>query len=196
MDRRVWVVVVILLGIAVGVFLWMQGGGDTSPEPSTSSTEAPKERSETKRVLPAPKPLPMPASTPAADADEPVAMDDEEETVEDDDTPETLTPKVRMGAMSRSSIDDGIRDFMPDIRECYKEALKEVPDLAGRLMVKFTIKGQEAVGRVINVSIKDSDVDDVPMEECLMDVVESIDFDPPKGGGLVIVSYPFVFASE
>ncbi len=62
-----------------------------------------------------------------------------------------------------------------------------------RIMVKFTIKGQDEVGRVIKVSIKDADFDDAPLEDCIMDVVESIDFDPPQGGGIVIVSYPFFF---
>ena len=113
-----------------------------------------------------------------------------------DDDEEEEEPPVTLGAMSRSSIDDGIRDVLPDIRRCYQEALEVVPGLEGRVVVKFTIKELDEAGRVIKVSIKDADFDDVPMEDCILDVVESVEFDPPTGGGIVIVSYPFDFSSD
>ena len=195
MDRRVWVGLVIVLIICIVGFVWMSGDREeTTGVPEDTVSEAPKESSKPNRVLPKPKTLSTAAARSAEDVQEEQESpeDDYEEDVESPKDP--VSAKKMLGAMSRSSIDDGILDVMPDIRGCYQDALKEVPDLEGRIVVKFTIKGENGVGRVIKTSIKDVDFDDVPLEDCIMDVVESVDFEPPQGGGIVIVSYPFIFA--
>ena len=194
MDKRILALGAVVLGLIIVGLVWMNwgGGADTMGAENASSTA--QEVSQKKRTLPKPKPLNLsePAQ-PQTKADKEAVGEVKEEGTESASKEEVVQPKRPLGAMSRGSIDDGIRDFMPDIRQCYQEALKEVPDLEGRIMVKFTIKGQDEVGRVIKVSIKDADFDDAPLEDCIMDVVESIDFDPPQGGGIVIVSYPFLF---
>ena len=47
-------------------------------------------------------------------------------------------------------------------------------------------------GWVKDVSVAEADFDDVPLEDCIMDVMETVEFEPPDGG-VVLVSYPFFF---
>ncbi|NCG20574.1 MAG: AgmX/PglI C-terminal domain-containing protein [Rhodobacterales bacterium] len=101
-------------------------------------------------------------------------------------------PTPRLGALSSHSIDDGIREAIPEIRDCYLETLAEIPELEGRLKVKFTIEEHEGSGWVKDVSVAEADFDDVPLEDCIMDVMETVEFEPPDGG-VVLVSYPFFF---
>ena len=83
---------------------------------------------------------------------------------------------------------------MDEVELCYEEALEEVPGLEGLIKAKFTIKGVDGIGKAIKASIKDADFDDVPLEDCNLDAVESVEFPAPEGGGIVIVSYPFQFS--
>jgi hypothetical protein len=56
----------------------------------------------------------------------------------------------------------------------------------------------EALARVAEVQLLDTSLTGEParfIEGCVMNVMASLRFDPPEGGKLV-VSYPFIFASE
>ena len=101
-----------------------------------------------------------------------------------------------MGSLSRTEIDDGIREVMPDILRCYQALIEEVPEmLGGRIDVKFTIADDDGIGRMSRLEIVEAAFDDVPMEECLLDALEEVQF-PPPDGGIVIVRYPFFFSTE
>jgi len=110
---------------------------------------------------------------------------------------EVITPpkKPVLGSLSAKQIDDGVREVMPELLGCYQDALEVVPGLDGRLTAKFTISNEEGVGRIMKAEIIDADFDDVPMEECILDTLEDVDF-PSTGGGIVIVRYPFNFSPE
>jgi outer membrane biosynthesis protein TonB len=49
-------------------------------------------------------------------------------------------------------------------------------------------------GSVSGAQVKSSTLNDPALESCVGDVFMSMQFPKPKGGGIVIVSYPFVFA--
>jgi TonB family protein len=68
--------------------------------------------------------------------------------------------------------------------------LKSDPRLAGRATLKFTV---EANGQVTGVSLKGSGLQGTEAERQVARAVQGMRFPKPKGGGLVVVSYPFVF---
>ena len=65
------------------------------------------------------------------------------------------------------------------------------PDLQGRVAVKFII-GPD--GSVKAATRDHSDLGNAAVERCVVDAVNRWTFPAPEGGGLVIVTYPFVFA--
>ena len=199
MKHRRWPLALALVIFVVALILFGVDSEDPpAPEASAGVEGAPRSAShptkkrQVRKSAPAPREVPPSAlGAPEADPSAPWAEELEPEADRED-----KAPPIRMGSLARSSIDEGIRDVMPEIRACYQEALAAVPDLAGQLRIKFTIEEEEGSGWVKEVSVPDADFDDVPMEDCVMDVVESVAFDPPEGGGVVIVSYPFVFSQS
>lgn len=97
---------------------------------------------------------------------------------------------VILGALPRSVITDAITTELGAIRGCYERSLQRDPTLQGQVVVKFVI---DKVGAVASAETKSSDVGDAEMEACINDVILGIEFPAPEGGGIVIVSYPFVF---
>jgi TonB family protein len=99
------------------------------------------------------------------------------------------TPVI-MGALSRQVISGTIRKHIKQVKYCYEKELVRNPSLQGKVNVKFVIA---ANGKVSQASIIRSTVGNKPMQACIVNAVKRIRFPPPKGGGIVIVSYPFVF---
>ena len=97
---------------------------------------------------------------------------------------------IILGALDKAVIDEGIRRNMKQIRYCYQRALTETPTLAGKLTVKFVIA---ADGTVSSATTKASTLDNAALESCVNGRVMRFSFPAPAGGGIVIVSYPFVF---
>ncbi len=111
---------------------------------------------------------------------------------------ESPPPGKPLGDLSREAIDDGVRDQMPEIRECYQGWLTRNPDLEGTIQVKFVIATSEEdpdLGYVRSVEIADTTMGNVWMEGCVLSVMEDAEFEAP-GNGVVIVRYPFKFNSE
>lgn len=77
------------------------------------------------------------------------------------------------------------------IRYCYQRELVKEPALAGRIVVKFTI-GKD--GTVSAASTKSSTMGNAAVETCVLGRFLRMSFPEPTGGGIVIVSYPFVFS--
>ena len=71
---------------------------------------------------------------------------------------------------------------------CVYELTKK-PELGGRIMVQFTIA---ASGQVIASVLQNSTMGNARVENCTVQAVRRWEFPKPLGGGIVIVSYPFV----
>jgi hypothetical protein len=127
----------------------------------------------------------------AATADAP-AVDDAEEEL-------PPLPERSVWALTKEGIDGGMKEILLDILGCYQAALEEFPDLEGGFTVGFTVDDVDGLGEVVEVEIRDSDNDliepmvDGPMEECVMDHIGSLQFDPPADGRTT-VNYPFRFS--
>jgi hypothetical protein len=94
-------------------------------------------------------------------------------------------------AMDRALIDKVIKQNMNRLRYCYQRELSKDPTLSGKIVVKFSI---DKAGGVSSAAIKSSSMNSAAVESCMTKTFMSFKFPEPKGGGVVIVSYPFMFS--
>ena len=76
------------------------------------------------------------------------------------------------------------------IHYCYQLQLFRSPTLSGTVAVKFVIG---PTGSVQIARVAKSTVHNAELETCVAGRVKTWQFPKPKGGGVVIVTYPFVF---
>ena len=100
---------------------------------------------------------------------------------------------ILLGNLSASEIEEVIRRQMEALRYCYQRELQKKPDLSGKVVVKFTISKD---GTVSSAAAKSSTLGSSAVEQCLVGRFLRMKFPEPKGGGVVVVSYPFLFSSR
>jgi hypothetical protein len=98
---------------------------------------------------------------------------------------------IILGALDRSLIDEVIKRHMNQIRYCYQRELTKNPALGGKVVIKFTIAKD---GTVSQASTKSTTMSNSAVENCIVSRFMRMQFPEPKGGGIVIVSYPFLFS--
>jgi hypothetical protein len=98
---------------------------------------------------------------------------------------------IVVGALDRSLVDAVIKRHMNQIRHCYQRELTRDPSLAGKVTVNFVIARD---GTVSKASTKSSTMNNRVVEGCINGRFMRFQFPPPKGGGIVLVSYPFIFS--
>ncbi len=109
-------------------------------------------------------------------------------TIEVGDSVET----VILGGLDKSVIDAMIKRHLRQIRNCYESELtRGNPKIRGRVMTRFVIS---ASGRVSRAAVTATSLKSARVERCLTGVIKRIQFPEPLGGGVVEVSYPFVFS--
>lgn len=96
------------------------------------------------------------------------------------------------GGLKRREISRVIRRSLPRFKFCYEKQLNANPNLGGKVSVYFAISPS---GQVARASLRESTIADRRVEECVLDVMRSLRFPPPRGGGIVVVTYPFLFAT-
>ena len=96
-----------------------------------------------------------------------------------------------MGSMDKALIDEVVKRNMNQIRYCYTREVSKHPNLGGKVTVKFVI-GKD--GTVASATTKASTVGSAAVDSCINGRFMRFQFPEPKGGGIVIVSYPFIFA--
>jgi len=99
---------------------------------------------------------------------------------------------IILGALDRSLIDKVIKRHMAQIRYCYQRELTKNPGLKGKIVVKFVIAKD---GSVSSANTKSSTMKAPTVESCINGRFMRMQFPEPKGGGIVIVSYPFFFSA-
>ena len=93
------------------------------------------------------------------------------------------------GSLDKEIIRRIIRRHINEVKYCYEQELTKKPELGGRIMVQFTIA---ASGQVIASVLQNSTMGNPRVENCTVQAVRRWEFPKPLGGGIVIVSYPFV----
>ena len=106
-----------------------------------------------------------------------------------------MVPRIRTGtadvrgSLSKEVIRRIIRRHINEVRFCYEQELNQRPDLQGRVAVKFIIS---PTGAVQTAGVASSTVRNARVEGCIAKAVRRWVFPAPEGGGIVVVTYPFV----
>ena len=100
---------------------------------------------------------------------------------------------IIIGALTKSQIDQVVKRHLNSIRYCYQKELTKRPSLQGKVVVKFVIGKDGAVSRA---SKKSSTLGSSAVDGCVANKFKRMQFPEPRGGGIVVVSYPFLFASR
>jgi pSer/pThr/pTyr-binding forkhead associated (FHA) protein len=116
---------------------------------------------------------------------------------EKDDKMPTVIPgrPLVTGSLDKEIIQRVIRKHRREIAFCYEQALQKNKTLAGRVKVKFTISG---TGDVIAALVQkgSSTLKDSSVHSCMSSKIRRWVFPEPKGGGIVVVNYPFNFSRQ
>jgi hypothetical protein len=99
---------------------------------------------------------------------------------------------IIIGALDKALIDAVVKRHMNAIRYCYQRELVKSPSLKGKVSIKFTIAKD---GSVSAASTKSSTLGSSTAEGCIVNQFLRMKFPEPKGGGIVIVTYPFIFTA-
>lgn len=99
----------------------------------------------------------------------------------------TQPPDKLGGVMPKAAIRNVVRGNIEQVRACYNAGLAQMPTLAGRVKVRFTI---EPDGRVGDVALIENVADVPDVGQCIGNTARQWRFPPPFGR--VIVDYPFV----
>ena len=94
------------------------------------------------------------------------------------------------GSLDREIIRRVISKHRAEIKYCYEKELTKHRDLAGKIVVTFIIA---PTGRVIKAKIRETTMRNKAVEQCMVARVKRWRFPQPTGGGIVEVSYPFIF---
>jgi hypothetical protein len=91
------------------------------------------------------------------------------------------------GDLDKAIIRRYIKRNQQKIQYCYEKELLAKPNLGGTVMAQFLITPNG------NVSQSSGSGVDPNVASCVADVIRNIEFPKPKGGGNVMVNYPFIF---
>ena len=100
---------------------------------------------------------------------------------------------IVMGALDRRDIDAYIRRNLAKVLWCYQKGLEKNPELVGRVVFNFIISES---GDVSSVKVHRTTLGSAEVENCVAEQIKKIKFPAPKGGGIVIVNYPFTFKNK
>lgn len=98
-------------------------------------------------------------------------------------------PEVK-GSLPREIVKKVVKEHHDEMRLCYEKQHFKDRDLKGTVTLQFAIA---PTGKVQVSKISDSTMDNPAVESCLIGAVKKWTFPEPKGGDVVIVTYPFTF---
>src|SRR5690606_29009104 len=106
-------------------------------------------------------------------------------------------PKIRQakakvrGALDKDIIRRIVRAHINEVRGCYNQGLSKNPNLQGRVAVNFVITTTGTVGSSV---VQETTLQDKSVANCIAKAVKRWKFPKPRGGGNVIVTYPFTLS--
>jgi hypothetical protein len=109
---------------------------------------------------------------------------------------DVFTPPVQNGdGLTREEIQRVLKRVMPQIKYCYEKELNREPTLEGKLTSSWTITkdGSVSGAQLSATTMQKTGGDQVGT--CVTRVLSRLQFPAPRGGGQVVVTYPFVFST-
>ena len=108
----------------------------------------------------------------------------------DRDVTMTQGTPVILGSLDPEIIRRIVREHAGQIKYCYEKELTRTPGIYGKIVMKWVINGE---GRVTQSAVAETQMKNSNVEGCLATKIKTWVFPKPKGGGIVVVNYPFVF---
>jgi hypothetical protein len=105
-------------------------------------------------------------------------------------------PPVFSDGLSREEIQRVVSRAMARIKYCYEKELNRDPSLDGKLAMSWVIAGDGSVASSNVAQNTFSAPGGKQAASCVNHVIEGLKFPSPRGGGTVVVTYPFVFSSS
>ncbi|HYO51900.1 AgmX/PglI C-terminal domain-containing protein [Archangium sp.] len=96
-----------------------------------------------------------------------------------------------IGGLDKDVIAKIIRSHQNEIKYCYETELNKNPSLAGKVAVAFTI---DPAGGVSEANVTETTLNSPAAENCMLSRIRRWKFPEPKGGGVVAVTYPWLFS--
>jgi hypothetical protein len=98
----------------------------------------------------------------------------------------------KSGKVNKNDVNMVIKGEMSRFKTCYQREYVKNPQLSGKVTLRFMINKE---GKVEGAEIKDSTLNNVLVERCMLKQIYGISFAKP-GNEPVIISYPFVFSGK
>jgi hypothetical protein len=96
------------------------------------------------------------------------------------------------GSVSKAAIRDVIDSHIGEVRSCYERTVLAYANRSARVVVKFALN---SAGGVFAIQVLAGDSPLHNLHCCMLRAIARWQFPAPDGGGIVIVTYPFVFQS-
>jgi hypothetical protein len=104
-------------------------------------------------------------------------------------------PATVMGSIDKELVRKVIQDHAAQIRYCYETQLAINPRLQGKVSIKWVIQGDGSATSA-QVDHGATTLDDAKVHECMMSRIQSWAFPKPKGGGIAVITYPWILRSS
>ncbi len=102
-----------------------------------------------------------------------------------------------LGAIDPELIRKVIRDHADQVRYCYEQQLTLNPKLGGKIAIKWQINADGRASATVFDASAPVDSDGMRnVGECIMSRIKTWEFPKPKGGGMAIVTYPWILRSS
>jgi hypothetical protein len=95
------------------------------------------------------------------------------------------------GSIDREAVAKVVNQHLQEVRGCYERALLKDPSLSGKVVLEWSIS---IAGKVVSAKTKSSTLRNGEVEGCILNYLKQWQF-PLAHGGVVIISYPFLFNS-
>jgi hypothetical protein len=102
---------------------------------------------------------------------------------------------VVMGSIDKELIRKVIQEHASQIRYCYEQQLALNPRLQGKISIKWII---QADGSATNPQVEAgaTTLESSQVHECMMSRITSWQFPKPKGGGIAVITYPWILRAS
>ena len=103
--------------------------------------------------------------------------------------------------LSRAGIDGAMGTIRDGIQRCYERGVAEEDLTEGWSKFKFKIEKRvddpdnADIAQITEVSVKDTTLDSEQVQECVMQLIDELWFDPPEDG-VIYVEYPIYFEDD
>ncbi|HTN53465.1 MAG TPA: AgmX/PglI C-terminal domain-containing protein, partial [Anaeromyxobacter sp.] len=100
-----------------------------------------------------------------------------------------------MGSIDKELVRKVIQDHAAQIRYCYEQQLALNPRLAGKVSIKWVINADGSASSP-QVDGSATTLEDAKVHECMMSRITSWQFPKPKGGGIAVITYPWILRAS